>query len=92
MTEEKLLSYCVAHGAYPHGTDPCHACIEDYKDRERQCRKHSKSTLVEVSYKIANALFKKVPKSNLSTGYIRGYSKAGTVAHDVLKKMIEEAE
>ena len=51
-----------------------------------------KATLVEASYRIASEMFKKVPRSKQSVGYIRGYQKAGTVTHDVLKKMIEEAK
>ncbi|KKL17687.1 hypothetical protein LCGC14_2483080 [marine sediment metagenome] len=49
-----------------------------------------KATLVEASYRIASETFKKVPRTK-QVGYIRGYTKAGTIAHDVLKKMIEEA-
>ena len=49
-----------------------------------------KATLVEASYRIASETFKKVPRTK-TVGFIRGYAKAGTIAHDVIKKMIEEA-
>ncbi len=88
---EKKPSYCVTHDSYPHGTDPCAACIEDYKNRVRLRRKYDKATLIEASYRIASETFKKVPRT-ITVGYIRGYQKAGTVAHDVIKKMIEEAK
>ena len=51
-----------------------------------------KETLVEASYKIGMALFKKIPKSEKSTGYVRGYQKAGDVIQNVLKRMIDEAK
>ncbi len=54
--------------------------------------KFDKATLVEASYRIASETFKKVPRSKTSVGYIKGYQKAGTVAHDVISKMIEDAE
>lgn len=54
--------------------------------------KLDKATLIEASYKIASEQFKKVPRSKQSVGYSRGYQKACTVSHDVIKKMLEEAE
>ncbi len=84
-------SYCVAHGSYPHGTDPCRSCIEDFKDASRKPNQFDKATLVEASYRIASEMFMKIPRTK-TIGYIRGYQKAGNVAHDVIKKMIDEAK
>ena len=53
--------------------------------------KYDKATLIEASYRISSEQFKKVPRTK-TVGFIRGYQKAGTIAHDVLKKMIEEAK
>ncbi len=89
---DKKESYCAVHDTHPLGSDPCLSCIEDYKDRYRLRNKYDKATLVEASYLIASETFKKVPRSKTSVGYIRGYQKAGTVAHDVIKSMIDEAK
>ena len=53
--------------------------------------KLNRATLIEASYRLASEQFKKVPRTK-QIGFIRGYTKAGTVAHDVLKKMIDEAK
>ena len=50
-----------------------------------------RATLVEASYQIGSEQLKKIPRTK-TVGYIRGYQKAVTLAHDVLKKMIEEAK
>lgn len=50
-----------------------------------------KLTLIEASYKITSEMFRKIPRTK-TVGFIRGYQKAGAIAHDVLKKMIEEAK
>jgi hypothetical protein len=49
----------------------------------------NKETLVEASYRISSELYKKMPKSKTNRGYVNGYSKAGKIAHDVLKAMME---
>ena len=56
-----------------------------------QAVKYDKASLIEASYRIASEMFKKVPRTK-TVGFIRGHQKAGTIAHDVLKKMIEEAK
>lgn len=91
MATEKKDSYCAIHGSHPLEKDPCFACIEDFKDANRKPNQLDRASLVEASYRIASDIFKKVPKTR-TVGFIRGYQKAGTVAHDVLKKMIEEAK
>lgn len=51
----------------------------------------AKEALIEASYRISSEQFKKVPRTK-TVGFIRGYQKASTIAHDVLKKMIEDAK
>jgi len=50
-----------------------------------------RATLIEASYRITSEVFKKIPRAK-NIGYIRGYAKANDIAHDVLRKMIEEAK
>ena len=50
-----------------------------------------RATLIEASYKISSKQFEKIPRTK-AVGFIRGYQKACTLAHDVLKAMIEEAK
>jgi hypothetical protein len=49
-----------------------------------------KETLIEASYRISEKIFEKVPRTR-TIGYIKGYSKAGKIAHEVLKEMIDES-
>lgn len=78
-------SYCSIHNTSPVSGDPCWQCIN------RHAPKYARELLIEASYRIASETFKSVPRTK-QVGYIRGYTKAGTVAHDVIKKMIEEAK
>ena len=77
-------SYCAIHGTYPKPYDPCWGCINKFGGGGKQA-------LMEASYQIASETFKKVPRTK-TVGFIRGYQKAGSIAHDVLKRMIEEAK
>lgn len=85
MATEKRDSYCSIHNTSPVPGDPCWQCINAHTPED------ARAALIEASYNIASETFKKVPRTK-TVGFIRGYQKAGTIAHDVLKKMIEEAK
>ena len=53
--------------------------------------KYDKTTLIEASYKISSKQFEKIPRTK-TVDFIKGYQKACTLAHDVLKAMIEDAK
>lgn len=78
-------SYCAVHGIYPGPGEPCWSCIN--KSNEDG----GKQALIEASYNIANETLKNVPKTK-TVNFIMGYQKAATIAHDIIKKMIDEAK
>ena len=85
MAEDGKISYCAIHDMYPMQGMPCWKCINAHNPEG------ARDVLIEASYRIASETFKKIPRTK-TIGFIRGYQKAGTIAHDVLKKMIEEAK
>ena len=65
--------------------------LETVHSKLRTKSVYHKVTLFEASYRISNEQFKKIPRTK-TVGFIRGHQKAATIAHDVLKKMIEGAK
>jgi len=47
-----------------------------------------KETLSQVSYAISHELLRRMP-ANKGVEYIRGYSRGSSIAHEVVKKMID---